>query len=144
MCECVQLTMVVFMCQNDSASTSVGPPSAHQRNAIQMAFHWRADGGPLLDVYWKSISRSSEAVTDILLIRRMVLYVPRCCKGFPKDPFSIAQPFPSSPQSIENNLANVCSLIEYVFVYIVTATLQRTILVQTCLFLQKEFMDPHQ
>ena len=25
---------------------SVGPPSARQRNAIQMAFRWRADDGP--------------------------------------------------------------------------------------------------
>ena len=31
---------------------SVGPPSARQRNAIQMAFRWRADGGPHLNVYW--------------------------------------------------------------------------------------------
>ena len=31
---------------------SVRSPSAHQRNTIQMAFRWRADGGPLLDIYW--------------------------------------------------------------------------------------------
>ena len=31
---------------------SVGPPSARQRNAIRMAFRWRADGGPLLVIYW--------------------------------------------------------------------------------------------
>ena len=28
------------------------PPSTYQRNAIQMAFRWQADDGPLLDVYW--------------------------------------------------------------------------------------------
>ena len=31
---------------------NIGPPSARQRNAIQMAFRWRTDSGPLLDVYW--------------------------------------------------------------------------------------------
>ena len=30
---------------------NVGPLTALQRNAIQMAFRWRADGDPLLDVY---------------------------------------------------------------------------------------------
>ena len=29
---------------------SVELPTARQRNAIQMAFHWQADGVPLLDV----------------------------------------------------------------------------------------------
>ena len=33
---------------------SVGPPSARQRNAIQMAFRRWADSGPLLDIYWVS------------------------------------------------------------------------------------------
>ena len=31
---------------------SFRPPSARQQNAIQMAFRWRADDGPLLEVYW--------------------------------------------------------------------------------------------
>ena len=39
---------------------SVGPPSAHQRNAVGMVFRWRADGDPLSDVYW-------------------VLFCPICC-----------------------------------------------------------------
>ena len=30
----------------------VGPPSARQQNAIQLTFHWGANGGPLLDDYW--------------------------------------------------------------------------------------------
>ena len=30
---------------------SVGPSSVRQRNAISMAFRWRADVGPLLDAY---------------------------------------------------------------------------------------------
>ena len=29
-----------------------GPPSARQRNAIQMTFCWRANDGPFSDVYW--------------------------------------------------------------------------------------------
>ena len=31
---------------------NVGPQSARQRNAIQMAFRLRADGGPLSVAYW--------------------------------------------------------------------------------------------
>ena len=31
---------------------SIGPPSARQRNAFSMAFRWRDDGDPLLDVFW--------------------------------------------------------------------------------------------
>ena len=31
------------------------PLSAHQPNAIQMAFRWWADGGSLLAVYWENI-----------------------------------------------------------------------------------------
>ena len=30
---------------------NVGPPSSRQRNAILMAFRWRADDGPLLVVF---------------------------------------------------------------------------------------------
>ena len=29
-----------------------GPPSARQRNAIQMAIRWRAEVGPLLDAHF--------------------------------------------------------------------------------------------
>ena len=31
------------------------PQSVRQRNAIQMALRWRADGGPHLDVYWMKV-----------------------------------------------------------------------------------------
>ena len=34
---------------------NIGPLSARQRNAIQMAFRLRADGGPLLDVFVKIV-----------------------------------------------------------------------------------------
>ena len=34
------------------ASTQCKPPSARQQNVIRMAFSWRADGGPILDVNW--------------------------------------------------------------------------------------------
>ena len=32
---------------------NVGPPSARQRNAIEMVFCWRSDDGPILFVNWK-------------------------------------------------------------------------------------------
>ena len=44
----------VFKCQVSSISQpahNIGPPSARQRNAIQIAFRWRTDGGPLFYVY---------------------------------------------------------------------------------------------
>ena len=31
---------------------NVGPPSVCQRNAIEMAFRWRVDDGPLLVLFW--------------------------------------------------------------------------------------------
>ena len=33
----------------DSNTTISGPSTARQRNAIQMTFRWRADGGPTLN-----------------------------------------------------------------------------------------------
>ena len=46
--------------QNENGSTALytqpashlGPLSARQRNAIRMAFRWRADGCPILRVCW--------------------------------------------------------------------------------------------
>ena len=35
--------------REDPITTISGPSSACQRNAILMAFHWHADGGPLLN-----------------------------------------------------------------------------------------------
>ena len=32
-----------------SDAATNGPTSAHQRNAIEMAFRWRADAGPILN-----------------------------------------------------------------------------------------------
>ena len=37
----------------------VWPQSAHQRNAILMAFHWRADDGPLFVVFGSSLPLST-------------------------------------------------------------------------------------
>ena len=34
---------------------SVGPPSAHERNAMLMAFRWRIDDGPLIVVIVSSL-----------------------------------------------------------------------------------------
>ena len=41
------LVVVVFKLMRDT--TKSGPSSAHQRNAIKMAFGWRADGDPALN-----------------------------------------------------------------------------------------------
>ena len=38
---------------------SGGPPSAHQRNAIRMAFRWRVDSGPLLYDYSGGANRDT-------------------------------------------------------------------------------------
>ena len=35
--------------REDSNTTIGGPSSARQRNAIEVAFRWRADGGPTLN-----------------------------------------------------------------------------------------------
>ena len=35
--------------REDQNSTKSGPSSAHQGNAIKMAFRWRADDGPTLN-----------------------------------------------------------------------------------------------
>ena len=35
--------------RNDKNTTISGPSSARQRNAIKMAFRWRADDGPTLN-----------------------------------------------------------------------------------------------
>ena len=48
-CVCVFLVDAVREDQNKSKS---GPSSARQRNAIEIAFRWRADGGPTLDAAW--------------------------------------------------------------------------------------------
>ena len=37
---------------------NIGPAPAHQRNAIKMAFHWRADDGPLIVVFGSSLPSS--------------------------------------------------------------------------------------
>ena len=46
MCPCI------FVCVYVHLYTPSGPLSPHQRDAIQMAFRWRVDGGPLLVVCW--------------------------------------------------------------------------------------------
>ena len=38
--------------RDDSNTTISGPSSAHQRNAIEMAFRWRADDGLTLNLAW--------------------------------------------------------------------------------------------
>ena len=46
--------ILFFFCEGrkDSNTTISGPSTARQRNAIQMAFRWRADGGPTLKALW--------------------------------------------------------------------------------------------
>ena len=45
--------LFLFSCfdegRKDSNTTISGPSTARQRKAIQMAFRWRADGGPSLN-----------------------------------------------------------------------------------------------
>ena len=41
--------------REDWNATKIGPPTAHQRNAFEMAFCWRVNGPPLnagLEVLW--------------------------------------------------------------------------------------------
>ena len=42
--------------ENNQPEHNFGSSLARQQNAIQMAFRWRDDGGPLLDVYPHLIS----------------------------------------------------------------------------------------
>ena len=44
------------------AASNLGPLSAYQRNAIRMAFCWRADTGPILRAYWAAASIVSKTV----------------------------------------------------------------------------------
>ena len=39
--------------RKDSNTTIKGPSTARQRNAIQMAFRWWADGGPTLNAFYE-------------------------------------------------------------------------------------------
>ena len=49
-CECRFLCPVNLFIFPSQPAYSVESPSARQRNAIQMAFRWQADGVPLLDI----------------------------------------------------------------------------------------------
>ena len=46
------VSFLVVEGREDPNTTISGPSSVRQRNAIQMAFHWRADDGPTLSVCW--------------------------------------------------------------------------------------------
>ena len=39
---------------------NVGPSSARQRNAIEMAFHWQVEDGPFIVIFGSSISSSTK------------------------------------------------------------------------------------
>ena len=43
-------TLTFYERREDPNTTQSGPPSARQRNAIEMAFRWRADPGPKFNV----------------------------------------------------------------------------------------------
>ena len=45
---------------------NVGPSSARQRNAIYMAFRWRADDGPLLVLFGSSFPISKKTFEPLL------------------------------------------------------------------------------
>ena len=65
------MTMTIELTQQ---AYSVEPPSARQRNAIQMAFPKRADSSPLSDVYWES-----KVNGDLTEIRYMCTFIPILC-----------------------------------------------------------------
>ena len=44
------------------ANIHFGSPSVRQRNAIQMAFRWQTDGGPLLHGYWVGTTYSIHVI----------------------------------------------------------------------------------
>ena len=44
--------------------------NALQRNVIWMAFRWRADGGPLLDVYWDATLKHLHLNAGGLMVAR--------------------------------------------------------------------------
>ena len=46
--KCVSVNFTTYT----QPASNLGPLSARQRNAIRMAFRWRADGGPILHAYW--------------------------------------------------------------------------------------------
>ena len=43
-------------------ASNVGPSSSRQRNAVQMAFRWRADDGPLIVAFGSSLPSSIEKI----------------------------------------------------------------------------------
>ena len=46
-----------------------GPLWARQPNVIWMLFHWRADGGPLLDVKWEEPMPTQDSDQTVLWIQ---------------------------------------------------------------------------
>ena len=45
----IQTILSEGVVREDRNATKNGPPSTHQRNAIEMAFCWRVDNGPPLN-----------------------------------------------------------------------------------------------
>ena len=57
MSEGVQILYIFFVDEGtEDPNTAInGPSSARQRNAIEMAFRWRADDGPTLNAGWVAL-----------------------------------------------------------------------------------------
>ena len=66
---------------------NVGPSSAHQRNAIKMAFRWQADDGPLLVLIGSSLPlsphRKTPTLSELDPLWQIFLY-PRMCSKMHK------------------------------------------------------------
>ena len=70
----------IFRCIFDGASRvgtnkatsqpafNLGPLLAGQRNAIQIALHWRADSGPILRAYWDVCQVETQINIDTHLV----------------------------------------------------------------------------
>ena len=52
----------MFVRSSSQSASNLGPPSVRQRNAIWMAFRWRADSGPILHAYWDSLRHPYESL----------------------------------------------------------------------------------
>ena len=51
--QCIPFTIELGnICQTSKDARKIGAPPACQRNAIRMAFRWRADSGPQFDSGW--------------------------------------------------------------------------------------------
>ena len=63
----VKILLSVCSSLGSQSASNVGPHSVRQRNAIPLAFRWRAESGPLLHAYWANVR--SKVVTSLQPLR---------------------------------------------------------------------------